>query len=235
MGLLWSRPEPADLSTLSTLPHITSPAKEIESVPDIPDACRGVLSSTLPHINPGKIEKRKRKRGRRIKKSLHERRLIQYRQQLENEPPADHTAFTDGSCLTLLHMKDEIRRVAGIGVYFGIEDSRNCSEAIEASVGSGESELMAAIRALEVCGDGQASLRIETDCEEVMRAADPSLPFRWHSQPALCLQLRNKIKDRQGPVYWRKVPAHYGIHGNVMADRLAQTAAKKALSKLTKE
>ncbi|KAI7869983.1 ribonuclease H-like domain-containing protein [Spinellus fusiger] len=158
-----------------------------------------------------------------------QRRIKAYHELLVKDPITIHTAYVDGSVINK-KVNSTSYAFAGIGVYWGTDDSRNISEPCIASSSScNDVEFTAVVRAVEICGDLSSSLRIETDsifCLELIaenRIPDYQ-PFR-----ELMVKLRLLLSKRQACVYFRKVPAHNGITGNEIADLLAKRAAKEQL------
>lgn len=82
-----------------------------------------------------------------------------------NESKKMLTVFTDGSCLS---NGKGAAAVAGIGVFFGHNDERNISEALEGIQTNQRAELMAAIRALEVLRGWKGDVEIKTDSQYVI-------------------------------------------------------------------
>ncbi|KAF9202309.1 hypothetical protein BGZ49_007515, partial [Haplosporangium sp. Z 27] len=67
---------------------------------------------------------------------------------------------TDGSALS----NGKAGSQAGLGVFFGVNDPRNLSERLDGEPQTNQrAELMAVIRAIEVCGSDTAPIEIRTD------------------------------------------------------------------------
>ncbi|KAL5256214.1 hypothetical protein ACHWQZ_G011441 [Mnemiopsis leidyi] len=142
--------------------------------------------------------------------------------------------YTDGSCLN----QGGPRR-AGVGVFWGVGDARNCSERLWGPQTNQRAELWAAIRALQTClSAGYKKLEVRTDSKYTIKGATEWIK-RWkengyrsaNGQPVknkelfCCLSSLTNIVD----VKWVHVKAHNGEPGNEAADRLAKEGAKLAL------
>ena len=151
--------------------------------------------------------------------------------------------FTDGSTL---NNQDPEKRVGGIGVYFGKDDTRNISKPIKKNATNQRTELKACIEALKQCDDNQ-DVNIYTDSKYVIGCMtewiDNWISNDWKKsdgQEIKNLELIKKlyylINNRKGHVNFNHVRAHKKKptdidkipiwEGNMMADKLATDAAK---------
>ncbi|KAF9115583.1 hypothetical protein BGX27_007320 [Mortierella sp. AM989] len=145
--------------------------------------------------------------------------------------------YTDGSSLS----NGKVGARAGVGVFFGVNDPRNVSERLEGEPQTNQrAELMAALRALEVCGSDMSPIEIRTDSmytyNIVTKWADGWIKNNWKRSDGAVVQNRDliepliaKIKSRPGPINWVHVRAHVGTFGNEMADKLANEGAVKPM------
>ncbi|KAG0259483.1 hypothetical protein BG011_002595 [Mortierella polycephala] len=141
--------------------------------------------------------------------------------------------YTDGSSLG----NGKVGCQAGVGVFFGVNDPRNVSERLDSEPQTNQrAELMAALRALEVCGSDVAPIEIRTDSmytvNIVTKWADGWIKNNWKRSDGEKVLNRDiiepliaKIKSRLGPIKWVHVRAHIGTFGNEMADKLANAGA----------
>ncbi|KAI1314927.1 hypothetical protein EDD11_001564 [Mortierella claussenii] len=141
--------------------------------------------------------------------------------------------YTDGSSLG----NGKSGCQAGLGVFFGVNDPRNVSERLDSEPQTNQrAELMAAYRALEVCGSDSAPVEIRTDSmytvNIVTKWADGWMKNNWKRSDGGSVMNRDiiepliaKIKSRPGPIKWVHVKAHVGTFGNEMADKLANSGA----------
>ena len=155
--------------------------------------------------------------------------------------------FTDGSTL---NNQDAEKRVGGIGVYFGKDDSRNISKPMKKNATNQRAELKACIAALKKCENDQ-DVNIYTDSKYVIGCMTEWIKNwianDWKKSDGkeiknlkLIKQLYSLIKDREGNVNFNHVRAHKKKpkepelipiwEGNMMADKLATDAAKSILA-----
>lgn len=142
--------------------------------------------------------------------------------------------FTDGSS----RGNGKTGAVAGFGVYFGPEDSRNIAGRLAGPRQTNQrAELTAIIRALESV-DSASKVVIKTDSQYSIDCFT-----KWHQawvrngwKNSQQKDVENKdliqrgldlLGSRQGSTQLIKVKAHIGIQGNEMADRLANEGALK--------
>lgn len=128
--------------------------------------------------------------------------------------------------------------VAGVGVFFGLDDPRNVAERLAGARQTNQrAELTAIIRALEGVSS-EADVIIKSDSQYSI-----SCFTQWHQgwarngwknskkQPVENKDLVQKglalIQRRSGKTRLVKVKAHVGILGNEMADQLANAGALK--------
>ena len=153
--------------------------------------------------------------------------------------------FTDGS--TLNNQCAE-KRIGGIGVYFGDNDSRNISKPLKKNATNQRAELKACIEALKKCKDKlDNEINIYTDSKYVIGCMtewiDNWIKNDWKKSDGkeiknlkLIKKLHLLIKERKKEVKFYHVKAHkkkpsndeevFFWHGNMMADKLATDAAK---------
>ncbi|BFZ59558.1 hypothetical protein YB2330_000569 [Saitoella coloradoensis] len=137
--------------------------------------------------------------------------------------------YTDGSCLG----NGKRNPIAGVGVYFGPSDPRNCTERLPGPIQTNNrAELTAIIRALERTSRSE-NVRIWTDSQYSIGC----LTKWWRGWVAKgwtgakgkgvenvdlikkALELLRRRGD--GKIKFEYVRGHVGIHGNEMADQLA--------------
>lgn len=143
--------------------------------------------------------------------------------------------FTDGSS----RGNGKIGSRAGVGVFFGENDPRNVSERLVGRQTNQRAELTAAIRALESV-DSKENLEIYTDslytinCVTIWYSAWERRGFVTTARKEvenvdLIKRLKELMDGREGYVKFLHVRGHQGIHGNEMADLLANNGAMKEL------
>ncbi|KAF9973567.1 hypothetical protein BGZ73_003175 [Actinomortierella ambigua] len=142
-------------------------------------------------------------------------------------------AYTDGSS----RGNGQEGCQAGIGVFFGVNDPRNVSERLPVAPDTNQrAELMAALRAIQVCGDETKPLEIRSDSHYTIQVASTWGPNwvknGWRKSDGspvmnrdIIEPLMSSISKRKGPIKWVYVQAHVGHFGNEMADRLANAGA----------
>ncbi|KAI8049052.1 ribonuclease H-like domain-containing protein, partial [Syncephalis plumigaleata] len=145
----------------------------------------------------------------------------------------DHLViYTDGSGLS----NGQQNAIAGVGVYFGANDSRNISEPLAGAVQTNQrAEITAVIRALETAGVHQP-VEIRTDSAYVVNAVNSWIrnwkQRNWRKSDGkpvmnddLFRRLDELLMAHTSPVKMTHVRAHIGIEGNEAADRLAVNGA----------
>ncbi|KAG0262960.1 hypothetical protein DFQ27_002027 [Actinomortierella ambigua] len=142
-------------------------------------------------------------------------------------------AYTDGSS----RGNGQEGCQAGIGVFFGVNDPRNVSERLPVAPDTNQrAELMAALRAIQVCGNETKPLEIRSDSHYTIQVASTWGPNwvknGWRKSDGspvmnrdIIEPLMSTIEKRKGPIKWVYVQAHVGHFGNEMADRLANAGA----------
>ncbi|CAI2172721.1 5953_t:CDS:2 [Funneliformis geosporum] len=141
--------------------------------------------------------------------------------------------WTDGSARS--NGKDGAR--AGVGVYWGENDTRNVSERLPGPrQTNNRAEIMAVIRALETCPDNNVPLEIRTDSKYTINAYTSWIPRweknKWKSSKnkdvenqGLFQRLIKLTRARNADVTITYVPGHAGVYENEEADRLANLGA----------
>ncbi|KAG0241411.1 hypothetical protein BGW41_005982 [Actinomortierella wolfii] len=136
---------------------------------------------------------------------------------------------------------------AGVGVFFGVNDPRNVSERLPVAPDTNQrAELMAALRAIQVCGSDTKPLEIRSDSHYTIQVASTWGPNwvknGWRKSDGSAVMnrdiiepLMDSIAKRKGPIKWVYVQAHAGNFGNEMADRLANAGAIMPRSANTEE
>lgn len=146
-------------------------------------------------------------------------------------------AYTDGSC----RRNGRSDAAAGVGVYFGQNDSRNVSEPLSGGPQTNQrAELTAIKRALEVTRSDDRPLVVHSDSKYSMQCVNEWLP-KWRENSYrtssggpvknldLILPVDWMMQERgPGGVEFFYVPGHSGHQGNEMADRLAQNGAARS-------
>lgn len=169
--------------------------------------------------------------------------LTKPRRPATNSPtvlPETTIIYCDGAC----PFNGRPRARAGLGVYFGPNDSRNLSEPLHyASYRQTNqvAELMAAIRAIEQCGTCQTPLKIISDSTYVVKGMN-EWRHTWKKTGKWVLD--NKLANRQlwhrldalvtewpYPIEFEWVKGHDKSEGNIQADLLATQAADQAPTK----
>jgi ribonuclease HI len=157
---------------------------------------------------------------------------------VSKEPENKVIVYTDGAC-----PNNQTKRIAkaGVGVWFGLNDSRNVSEPLTGSIQTNQrAEITAAIRAFEMTRSDPRLLEIRTDSMYLIKAMTT-----WHKSwiknewrvkskygsgknvmnRDLFERLLQLIDERGGKINWVHVPGHSGVYGNEMADHLAVQGA----------
>lgn len=141
--------------------------------------------------------------------------------------------YTDGCCSK--NGRNGAR--AGIGVYWGPENTRNISDRLEGEQTNQRAEIMAAVKALETAKDlGHKTLEIKTDSKYTINGATDWC-VRWKKNGWKTIngtEVKNKNEFQklaklceEIDVKWTHVPGHKGIAGNEAADSLARSGATK--------
>jgi ribonuclease HI len=144
--------------------------------------------------------------------------------------------WTDGSSFG----NGSIHARAGIGVFWGDNDTRNLSERLPGDQTNNRAEIYAVIRALELCKDPEKMLEIMTDSMYVINAFECWCK-KWEKngwittrkEPVknkeLFLRMNELVKARSGQVKMVFVRGHSGNYGNKQADHLAKFGSLKSL------
>lgn len=129
----------------------------------------------------------------------------------------DIIVFTDGSCMS---------QSAGIGVYFGRNDSRNLSEKLPGTKQTNiRAELYAIVRALQSV-PADANLTIFTDSQFSLDGISGKNVINTNHD--LFKDIDLLLKQRQpGSYHLLWIPAHSKVEGNEMADILAKAGTTK--------
>lgn len=147
--------------------------------------------------------------------------------------PNTDIVYCDGACSS--NGTDKAR--AGIGVYFGSNDSRNESSRLSPKVyrqTNQVAELMAAITALKK-SDPTRSLIVRTDSIYVVKGVN-EWRHAWKKKnwdgikivnKALFRDLSDLVDKRPLPVLFEHVKGHGTSYGNIQADALATAGAAK--------
>jgi len=149
--------------------------------------------------------------------------------------------FTDGSTLNNQCAEN---RVGGMGVFFGDNDIRNISEPMKKNATNQRTELKACILALNKC-NSEETINIYTDSKYVIGCMtewiNNWIKNDWKKSDGkkiknldLIKELYSLVKSKNIIFYHVKAhqkkpsdPKQYDIwYGNMMADKLATTAAK---------
>jgi ribonuclease HI len=136
--------------------------------------------------------------------------------------------YTDGCCLG----NGTNNTTGGIGVYFPSNNKRNISEPIHPPTTNNKCELLAVIKALEIITE--KNILIYTDSQYVQKGIT-SWIHHWkrngYKKPNGDCVLNTDLWKRLDYLYNQKnvtiqyVKGHAGIHGNEMADQLANRGA----------
>ncbi|KAI9145668.1 ribonuclease H-like domain-containing protein [Paraphysoderma sedebokerense] len=148
------------------------------------------------------------------------------------------TVYCDGSSLG----NGKMGATAGLGVWFGDNDSRNISESLPGyPQTNNRAEILACIRAIETINSNEGfdcEILIATDSQYVIkmvtdyrfRKSNQRMEDRYKNMD-LFEQLFKLVDERagKGEVKFQHVAGHAGIHGNEMADMLARQGAMKSI------
>lgn len=145
--------------------------------------------------------------------------------------------YSDGACKG----NGQVGSVAGVGVWWGWNDTRNIAERCPGDQTNNRAELIAIVRVLETAPFSQRPLMIKTDSKYSIQCFESWLP-RWNAngfRTASGQSVKNAelirylaallyARERAGPkVIFKHVRGHVGIEGNECADRLANDGALK--------
>lgn len=141
--------------------------------------------------------------------------------------------YTDGGCTKNGHKGAR----AGIGVYWGPENTRNVSERLQGEQTNQRAEIMAAVKALETAKEmGYKTLEIRTDSNYTIKGATDWCR-RWKKNGWKTINgtdVKNKVEFQkltklcdEIDVKWTHVRGHQGNMGNEAADELARKGAMK--------
>lgn len=140
--------------------------------------------------------------------------------------------YTDGCCLG----NGKSKAIGGIGVYWGPNHPRNISEHFNVAKPTNQkAELEAAIRAIKSAQEmGLDSIEIRTDSSYTIKSMTEWIP-KWEKNGWKTSSNTDVLnKDQmirlnylcsQVNIKWTHVPGHRGVHGNEMADKLANEGA----------
>lgn len=124
--------------------------------------------------------------------------------------------FTDGGCSD----NGMLSARAGIGIFFGENDSRNVSKRIIGLQTNNRAELFAIIETLRICFDYQTTLVINTDSEYAIKGIAGINKIKKNID--LFKEISEMMKNRKGKTKFKKVSGHTGMKdGNYHADLLA--------------
>lgn len=149
---------------------------------------------------------------------------------------AEDVVYTDGACAG----NGQHGSVAGIGVWWGVDDSRNLSERCPGRQTNNRAELIAIIRALETTPITSTPLIIKSDSQYAIKCFTHWLPvWRRHNfttskrEPVKNVELIKymdalfSLREHSGQqVRLQYVRGHVGEVGNEGADALAVRGAK---------
>ncbi len=152
--------------------------------------------------------------------------------------PSSIAVYTDGAC----SRNGRASARAGVGVWWGENDTRNVSEPLPA--GSPQTnqraELSAIIRALETAPN-EGILDVRSDSAYAIKCATTYLKSwkrnGWRTAKGgdvknrdLISRLDSLMEARVGKTIFTKVLGHSNDHGNDEADRLARNAVSRPLT-----
>ncbi|SAL97416.1 hypothetical protein [Absidia glauca] len=158
--------------------------------------------------------------------SRQERKVLYRVRKHEHQLHYDRIVFTDGSVSALGN--------GGFGVFGGYEPEETVCGPIPFDQTSLNAELYAVYMALLYDVNVADAMRIESDCYGVVQALKRhSRHEGFVSQSAqlyhdLCRKILDVMAARPGPIGIGYVPGHSGIVGNVVADRLANSAGHRS-------
>ncbi|RWS09622.1 ribonuclease H1-like protein [Dinothrombium tinctorium] len=141
--------------------------------------------------------------------------------------------YTDGACC----QNGQRGARAGIGVFWGVDDSRNISEKLSGRPTNNRAEIHAAIRAIRQAKElNYESITIRTDSSFLINSVTvwmkKWLKNGWKVANGSAVinkeDFEELLSEMEGiEVKWEKVLAHSGIEGNEAADRLAVKGATR--------
>ena len=149
-----------------------------------------------------------------------------------NAPNRPTTVYTDGACLN----NGEENTSAGLGVWYGDEDTRNLSMKVPTHEQSNQTgELLAVLMAVKNHPPNE-DLKIISDSKYVIDGLTKNRG-RWETRDWIDTQhgdifkcITAWIRWRNGKTYITWVKGHSGVKGNEEADRLAGEGAKLTTS-----
>lgn len=156
----------------------------------------------------------------------------------KNKKPKIHidneiVVYTDGAC-----SKNGFEgATAGVGVFFGDNDSRNISEKLKGKQTNQRAELTAPLCALKridpkndvlIITDSMYTINCVTNWSKnwIKNGWKTSKGVNVENQD-LIKELLDAIKKRKGAVAWKHVRGHTNNHGNDQADKLARAGINK--------
>ncbi|CAJ0932333.1 unnamed protein product, partial [Mesorhabditis belari] len=143
--------------------------------------------------------------------------------------------YTDGACS---NNNKRSKALAGYGVFWNVDHPANESGPVTGEQTNNRGEVTAVIRAIEIAmKNGLDALCVRTDSQFLIDSMTKWVKgWRkngWKTvsgEPVKNIELMKRLDEltQSIRVVYEKVPAHSGVYGNEMADRLATQAVKKA-------
>lgn len=137
--------------------------------------------------------------------------------------------YSDGACSN--NGRDNAK--AGVGVWFGENDTRNISERLPGKQTNQRAELFAGLRALQIAKENRIEkVEIVTDSRYLVKGITEWIiswkAGNWKRQPKNEDLWKSLDAERENiDAKWRWVRGHSGVQGNDGADSLATAGAQK--------
>ncbi|XP_033333264.2 ribonuclease H1-like isoform X2 [Megalopta genalis] len=211
--------------------RVKSSKKKIKNTQDLDNIALSLRKSPLPAIDRLVKEKSTEKKCEQIDTS-------EISSPISNEQPSSSKFITDDNGYVIVYTDGACRSngrrnaQAGLGVWFGEDHPLNVSERVVGRITNINAEIqavtMAAKKAKEV---GVEKLKIITDSKFLIQCITEWMPKwkknGWKTVSDNPVTNKDELIEMEKAlsslkIAWEHVNGHSGIHGNVMADKLAK-------------